>query len=318
MAGPEQTTGMPAPMSRVERAHKLYREGMHEEALAFYTEALVMARSKAQRIALHSNRAACYLKLHDFKKAAEECTSVLELDQQHTGALMLRVQTLVTLKDYQSALFDVNRLIEMSPSSDVYQNLQARLKTQLSLAPIPESDEEALVHEEDGDDGEEERERETDGESKGEQKKIGEKPSQISGSLDTEVQRQVRILESQTTQAQKPSRVLEYQTAQTQKPNKIPESQATRAQKPSRIPEYQTTQTQKPRRISESPVTQAQSTANPSNERSKGWETIPKPKGHSGLDYSRWDKVEDDSSEDEEEEDDDEPQYRFRVRAVGI
>ncbi|CAA6669875.1 unnamed protein product [Spirodela intermedia] len=222
MAGPEQTTGMPASMSRVERAHKLYREGMHEEALAFYTEALVMARSKAQRIALHSNRAACYLKLHDFKK------NVLSswLDQQHTGALMLRVQTLVTLKDYQSALFDVNRLIEMSPSSDVYQNLQARLKTQLS--------------------------------------------------------------------------------------------QATRAQKPSRIPEYQTTQTQKPRRISESPVTQAQSTANPSNERSKGWETIPKPKGHSGLDYSRWDKVEDDSSEDEEEEDDDEPQYRFRVRTVGM
>lgn len=44
---------------------------------------------------------------------------------------MLRAQTLVTLKEYQCALFDVNRLIEINPSSDVYRNLQARLKTQL-------------------------------------------------------------------------------------------------------------------------------------------------------------------------------------------
>lgn len=50
---------------------------------------------------------------------------------------MLRVQTLVTLKDYQSALFDVNRLMEMNPSSDVYQNLQARLKTQLVGVLLP-------------------------------------------------------------------------------------------------------------------------------------------------------------------------------------
>ena len=44
---------------------------------------------------------------------------------------MLRAQTLVTLKEYQSALFDVNRLMELNPSSDVYLNLQSRLKTQL-------------------------------------------------------------------------------------------------------------------------------------------------------------------------------------------
>lgn len=44
---------------------------------------------------------------------------------------MLRAQTLVTLKEYHSALFDVNRLIELNPTSEVYQNLQTRLKTQL-------------------------------------------------------------------------------------------------------------------------------------------------------------------------------------------
>lgn len=54
---------------------------------------------------------------------------------------------------------------------------------------------------------------------------------------------------------------------------------------------------------------------------SRGWQAIPKPKGHSALDYARWDRVEDDSSEEEEDDDDDDsslPQYRFRVRTVGV
>ncbi|KAL0300980.1 UNVERIFIED_CONTAM: protein unc-45A [Sesamum radiatum] len=102
-------------MNRIERAHQMYREGKYAEALDYYTEALSMAKTKPQKIALHSNRAACYLKLHDFDKAAKECTSVLELDHNHTGALMLRAQTLVTLKEYHSALFDVNRLMEFEP-----------------------------------------------------------------------------------------------------------------------------------------------------------------------------------------------------------
>lgn len=57
-----------APANKIERAHQLYRDGRYEEALGFYTEALSVAKIKQQKIALHSNRAACYLKLHDFKK----------------------------------------------------------------------------------------------------------------------------------------------------------------------------------------------------------------------------------------------------------
>lgn len=122
---------MASSSGKVEKGHELYREGKYKEALVLYTEALTAAKSKSQKIALHSNRAACYLKLHDFKQAAEECTWVLELDQKHSGALMLRAQTLVTLKEYHSALFDVTRLLDLNPDSEVYQNLEARLRTQL-------------------------------------------------------------------------------------------------------------------------------------------------------------------------------------------
>lgn len=46
----------------------MYREGRYAQALGFYTDALSLAKTNSQKIALHSNRAACFLKLHDFKK----------------------------------------------------------------------------------------------------------------------------------------------------------------------------------------------------------------------------------------------------------
>ncbi|XP_057974112.1 uncharacterized protein LOC131162031 [Malania oleifera] len=264
----------------IERAHQMYREGRHHEALGFYTEALAIAKMKVQKIALHSNRAACYLKLHDFKKAAEECSSVLELDHKHTGALMLRAQTLVTLKEYQSALFDVSRLLELNPSSEVYQNLQARLKTQLSLAPIPE----CLVEEEE----EEEEEEDKDGaeciRGEGAQLCGKEAGEQLYGGDDEkegEEAVQAVMGREQKSELQRTTTSADAATPQTEE-----------------IKEF-------------------------TEQRSKGWQAIPKPKGHSHLDYSRWDRVDDSSEEEEEEDDDDDDddsqlQYRFRVRKVGV
>lgn len=60
-----------AASGKVEKGHQLYRDGKYKEALLFYTEALSAAKSKSQKIALHSNRAACYLKLHDFKQVLD-------------------------------------------------------------------------------------------------------------------------------------------------------------------------------------------------------------------------------------------------------
>ena len=73
----EEALGFYTTLNKIERAHQLYMEGLHEEALGFYTEALAMAKTKAQKIALHSNRAACYLKLHDFDKVSVSSFSAL-------------------------------------------------------------------------------------------------------------------------------------------------------------------------------------------------------------------------------------------------
>ncbi|KAI3456695.1 hypothetical protein Pfo_013358 [Paulownia fortunei] len=256
-------------MNKIERAHQMYREGKYAEALDYYTDALSMAKTTPQKIALHSNRAACYLKLHDFNKAAEECTSVLELDHKHTGALMLRAQTLVTLKEYHSALFDVNRLIELNPSSEVYRNLQARLKTQLSLAPIPEDEAEF----EEDDDYIDETKWEENEEEEQDNTKVEDHESR----------------ENYAT----------HDAALANNKRSNFENVSLRAEVLS---------------------SRNQITQRPSDEQSSGWRTIPKPKGHSHLDYSRWDRVQDDSSEEEDDDNDDDsqPQFRFRVKTVGV
>lgn len=248
------------PLNKVERAHQMYREGHYTEALGLYTDALALAKTITQKIALHSNRAACFLKLHDFNKAADECTSVLELNHKHTGALMLRAQTLVTLKEYQSALFDVNRLLELNPSSEVYLNLQARLKTQLSLAPIPEVDSE--FEEEDEDTSDEDISEDMLEGSKEEEDQEGGQEEEIAAG----------IVEKSEPNGQTPNG---FNTPETEGSQKS------------------------------------------SDPHSRGWKTIPKPQGHSRLDYSRWDSVDDDSSEDDGEEEN-QPQYRFRVKTVDL
>lgn len=199
-------------ITKTEKAHQKYRAAQYAEALELYTEALNAATQLNHRIALHSNRAACHLKLQEYKRAAEECSAVLELDAKHAGALMLRAQTLVAMKDYHSALFDVNRLLEANPNSEVYRNLQARLKTQMALAPIPEAENETPP-------------------------------------------------DSPTIQRKLPA------LAPPPKP--------------------------------------------------AGWAAIPKPKGHTGVDYSRFSGLGDDISSDEEEEDE-EPQFQYRLTNVGL
>ncbi|MED6121114.1 hypothetical protein PIB30_027184 [Stylosanthes scabra] len=275
--------------NKIERGHQMYREGRYREALGFYTEAIAIAKTKPHKIALHSNRAACFLKLHHFKKAAEECTSVLELDQNHSGALMLRAQTLVTLKEYHSALFDVNRLLELNPSSEVYQNLHARLKTQLTLAPIPESEEEFEEQEEESEDNSEVI---LEGENNEEQ--MGGKYLATSNiRIDQKVELRKDIINAECASQETNSKLL---------------SEDGRDQNSE--PEKSTAETVAPKALNRESTEQ----------QTKAWQTIPKPKGHSALDYARWDSVEDDSSEDDDEDEDEEslPQYRFRVRTVGV
>ncbi|KAL5573515.1 hypothetical protein UlMin_023112 [Ulmus minor] len=269
--------------NKINHTHQMYREGRYEEALGFYTEALVMAKTKLQKTVLHSNRVACYFlfEASRFQKA-EECTSMLDLNQNHTRALMLQAQTLMTLKEYHSMLFDVNRLIELNPSSEVYQNLEAPLRTQLSLAPIPELEAEF----------EEEEEEEYKDEEIYEEKESG---SNVASKATVQ---SVDLSSSTTTDADVIS-------------PKPPTKKAVSEQgKDLKVNSLKNTP------LAEVIAPQAKPINRLLEKDPKGCQAIPKPKGYSTLDYGRWNRVEDDDDDDDDEED--QPQDRFRVKTVGV
>ncbi|XVF79507.1 hypothetical protein PTKIN_Ptkin14bG0228500 [Pterospermum kingtungense] len=254
---------------------------------------------------------------------------------------MLRAQTLVTLKEYNSAMFDVNRLIELNPSSEVYHNLQARLKTQVALAPIPEAEAEL---EEDEEEGEEygrsctvEKEEEDDEIMEAVEKE--EEQDEIMETVEKEEEQDeimedivVPAVRKYLSVAELNEDLVKAEMITPEKPDQVTECknmpERNSGVAASREPDdkdskgYQAIHKQKgqlgqknvPQRIGvDAPREQSIKDSN-------GWQAIPKPKGHSALDYARWDRVEDDSSEDDDDSDEEEsqPQYRFRVRTVGM
>ncbi|RWR81905.1 protein unc-45 A [Cinnamomum micranthum f. kanehirae] len=172
--------------NKIEKAHQLYRDGRHEEALGFTRTHLRSLRTSLRGSLSIANRAACYLKLHDFNKA---------------------------------------------------------------LTPIPESEEEALAAE-----LEEEEEEEME--------------AALEETVEAELEDEEVVGEAEEATI----------VAEVDKNKKI--------MSPGNNPELLVNRTSE----------------DSSDMHPQGWEAVPKPKGHSRLDYSRWDKVEDDSSEEEDKQ----------------
>lgn len=232
---------------------------------------------------------------------------------------MLRAQTLVTLEEYNSALFDVSQLIELNPSSEVYHNLQARLKTQVALAPIPESEAELAEEEEQ----EEEHGQPCTMEKEAEQDNKKEDivvlvRKDINAEVNEDLVKAEMISPEKPEVKESPEHETDYKNVPEINPG-VPAPQEPNDKDYKGCPA-----TTKPKGLSDQKnVPQRIGVAAPLEQGikdSKGWQAIPKPKGHTALDYARWDRVEDDSSEDDDDDDDDEsqPQYRFRVRTVGM
>ena len=64
-------------------------------------------------------------------QAAEACSGVLQLDPSHEGVLLLRARTLQALKEFKTALFDCDRLVQLKPDNATYTALQLRLRAQM-------------------------------------------------------------------------------------------------------------------------------------------------------------------------------------------
>ncbi|XP_047069821.1 peptidyl-prolyl cis-trans isomerase FKBP62-like [Lolium rigidum] len=74
-------------------------------------------QSKALKININLNDAACKLKLKDYKEAVKLCTKVLELESTNIKALYRRAQAYTALVDLELAELDVKKALEIDPDN---------------------------------------------------------------------------------------------------------------------------------------------------------------------------------------------------------
>merc|ERR1712137_908836 len=72
----------------------------------------------ALRSVIHSNNAACLLKLNQFLPAQEHCNKALEYDPKNVKALFRRAQAKDHLKEYDAAAEDFEACIKLDPSME--------------------------------------------------------------------------------------------------------------------------------------------------------------------------------------------------------
>lgn len=90
--------------------NQLYAEQRYNESLPHYTKCTILVPTD---ITGWSNRAQCYLKLHQYRQAASDCTEALHIDSGHIKSLYRRALAYQRLAEYDAALRDVAQVLEL-------------------------------------------------------------------------------------------------------------------------------------------------------------------------------------------------------------
>ena len=92
-------------MDNSSAADQLYVDEEYSQALANYTKAVESAKDGAAsvRTLIHSNRAACYLKLKKFAQAVQDCNLVISLDAEKEVVHRRKGKALFELEEYEAS-----------------------------------------------------------------------------------------------------------------------------------------------------------------------------------------------------------------------
>lgn len=115
--------------ARKEAGSNLFRAGRTRMALERYKKVISLfnyidnmqdedkAKAKDLKKVCELNSAACYLKFKDFEEVRKICDTVLKDDANNAKALFRRAQANLKLKDFEKALADIKKNIEIEPQS---------------------------------------------------------------------------------------------------------------------------------------------------------------------------------------------------------
>src|SRR5690606_31731716 len=134
------------------KGNDYFRQGNYKESLQCYSLALALLPSKnlsdnqqsnqdtiqngrrvlspidIERVLLHANRAAAFLKMESFKEAAAEATLSLQIEPRHVKSLYRRGQANEYLKNYNEARRDYAAALALSPTSTELMDALIRVK----------------------------------------------------------------------------------------------------------------------------------------------------------------------------------------------
>lgn len=111
-----------------EKGNEEFNKGNWSEALSHYTNALKLVKEdNADKAVYYKNRAAAYLKIHDYEKAIKDCDSALQICCNDPKALFRRCQALEALERFEEAYRDARNIILSDPNNKIIQPIAARL-----------------------------------------------------------------------------------------------------------------------------------------------------------------------------------------------
>ena len=102
-----------------EKGNTCFKKGNYEEAVELYTNALKICATgdKDMIVALHKNRAACWLKLKRHEDAISDCKTVIQLAPRDVKALYRLAQALEGKKQYSEAMKHIKHLLSIDPKN---------------------------------------------------------------------------------------------------------------------------------------------------------------------------------------------------------
>jgi hypothetical protein len=113
-----------------DKGNELFKSADYPGAKGFYTQALAKCESsdKEIRATILSNRAACNLKLGDFKSSIEDCSSALVINPLLVKSLFRRAQAYEGLAEYGKAVQDLSALLHYEPNNAPAVALMRKMK----------------------------------------------------------------------------------------------------------------------------------------------------------------------------------------------
>lgn len=111
-----------------EKGNKEFNKSNWSEAVHCYTNALKLKEEdNAEKAVYYKNRAAAYLKLHDYEKVIKDCDNALKICPNDPKALFRRCQALEALERFEEAYRDARNIILCDPNNKNIQPIVIRL-----------------------------------------------------------------------------------------------------------------------------------------------------------------------------------------------